>query len=90
MAIREGMPQHAFNLLSKCEECRQHSGHFNVIHYYLKMGGNLQMIHHILGRFVTFQNEAELKIKSYLASPLFPYNRDEMCEVKASEAGLDK
>lgn len=89
MAIREGMPQHAFNLLPKCEECRQ-SGHFNFIHYYLKMGGNLQMIHHILGRFITFQNEAELKIKSYPASPLFLYNRDKMCEVEASEAGLDK
>lgn len=84
------MPQHAFNLLPKCVEWRQQSGHFNFIHYYLKMGGNLQMIHHILGRFITFQNEAELKIKSHPASPLFPYNRDEMCEVKASEAGLDK
>lgn len=91
MPIKGGMPQHAFNLLSKCEECRQQSGQFNFIHYYpKKMGGNLQMIHHILGRFITLQNEAELKIKSYLASPLFPYNRDETCEVEASKAGLDK
>lgn len=48
------------------------------------------MIRRVLGRFITFQNEAELKIKSDPASPLFPCNGDETCEVEATEAGRDK
>lgn len=48
------------------------------------------MIHHILWRFVTFQNEAELKIKSHPAPPLFPYNKDGKCEVEDSKAGQDE
>lgn len=36
MAIREGRPQHAFNLLPKCDECRQQSGHLNFIYFYPK------------------------------------------------------
>lgn len=94
MAIREGRPQHAFNLLPKCDECRQQSGHLNFIYFYppppKKIGGNLQMIHRILWRFITFQNEAELKIKSHPAPPLFAYNRDGKCEVEDSEASQDK
>lgn len=48
------------------------------------------MIHRILWRFITFQNEAELKIKSRPAPPLLAYNRDGKCEVEDSEASQDK
>lgn len=48
------------------------------------------MIHHILWRFITFQNEAELKIKSHPVLPLFAYNRDGKCEVEDSETSQDK
>lgn len=36
MAISEGRPQHAFNLLPKCDECRQQSGHLHFIYFYPK------------------------------------------------------